>query len=81
MIQVVINGRFRHLTKGAHELELDVGNIRQLFAALAQRYPALGPRLEEGVAVAINGEIFQEGLLEPIPPDAEVHIIPMIVGG
>jgi hypothetical protein len=33
------------------------------------------------VAVAIDGEIFQDALLEPIPPGAEVHLMPQIGGG
>ena len=31
--------------------------------------------------IAIDGEIFQDAWLEPIPPEAEVHVIPQIVGG
>ncbi len=81
MINVQINGRFRHLTGGAGQLEIEAATIRQLFRELEKRYPAIGPHLGEGIAVAINGEIFQDGWLEPIPPDAEVHIIPMVVGG
>jgi hypothetical protein len=37
--------------------------------------------LAEGVAIAIDGEIFQDAWLEPIPPESEVHVIPQIVGG
>ena len=76
-----MNGRFRHLTGGEHEFELEVSNVRQLMRVLAERHPALAPHLDEGIAVAINGEIIQDGWLEPIPEDAEVHVIPMIVGG
>lgn len=73
MVKVQINGRFRHLTGGAGQVELEAGNIRQLFKGLEQRYPALGPHLNEGIAVAINGEIFQDGWLEPIPPDSTLR--------
>jgi hypothetical protein len=33
------------------------------------------------VAVAIDGQIYQETLLEPIGPDSEVFILPQIAGG
>ncbi len=33
------------------------------------------------VAVAIDGEIFQDTWFEPIGPDAEVHLLPKIAGG
>ena len=37
--------------------------------------------LEEGVAVAIDGQIYQDTLLEPIGPDSEVYLLPQIAGG
>jgi hypothetical protein len=46
-------------TGGGRELELDAQNIRQLLRALGERYPSLEPHLKDGVAVAIDGEIFQ----------------------
>ena len=33
------------------------------------------------MAVAIDGQIYQETLLEPIGPDSEVFILPQIAGG
>jgi molybdopterin synthase sulfur carrier subunit len=58
-----------------------VSSIRQLLRLLGERYPALAPHLEEGVAVAIDGEIYQDAWLEPIQPESEVHVIPKIAGG
>lgn len=81
MVRVVLSGNLRHLTGGESEFEVEAGNIGQLFRVLGQRYPDLEPHLEEGVAVAIDGQIFQEALFEPIPPDAEVHLMPQIAGG
>jgi hypothetical protein len=45
---------------------------------LGERWPDLRAHLKNGVA--IDGEIFQDAWLEPIPPDSEVHVIPQIVG-
>ena len=81
MIRVVLTGNLRRLVGGASEIELEAGTIGQLFRALGARYPGIAPHLEEGVAVAIDGEIFQDALFEPIPPDAEVHLMPQIAGG
>jgi len=33
------------------------------------------------VAVAIDGTIYQDALLEPIGPESEVFILPQIAGG
>ena len=81
MARVVLNGNLRRFSGGESDFELDVGNVRQLFAALGARYPEMAPHLEEGIAVAIDGEIFQDALFADIGPDSEVHIIPKIAGG
>jgi hypothetical protein len=38
-------------------------------------------RIDEGVAVSINGEIYRDSWGEKIPPDAEVFLLPRIAGG
>lgn len=80
MAKVTLNGNLKQYTGGVAELELDVGNIRQLHRALADRFPELAPHLES-VAVAIDGQIYQEVLLEPIAPGSDVHVLPQIAGG
>ena len=52
-----------------------------LVAALEARFPGFSQSLEAGMAVAIDGEIYQTPLLEPISPDSEVHFLPLIGGG
>ncbi len=81
MARVVLTGNLRQFTGGETEVELEAGNVRQLFRALGARYPNLKPHLEAGLAVAIDGQIYQDAWLEPIPPDAEVHLLPQIAGG
>ena len=81
MARVVLTGNLRKFTGGETEVELEAGNVRQLFRALGERYPDLKPHLDAGLAVAIDGQIYQDAWLEPIPPDAEVHLLPQIAGG
>ena len=81
MARVVLIGNLVQLTGGVAEFQLSATSVRQLFQQLAERHPALGPHLEEGVAVAIDGQIYQDALLEPIGPDSEVFILPQIAGG
>jgi len=79
--RVVLNGNLRRFSAGTSEFDLDVNDVRQLFAQLGERYPQLAPHLQEGIAVAIDGEIFQDALFAAIGPDSEVHVIPKIAGG
>ncbi len=81
MPRVVLTGNLRRFAEGQGELEIEAGTVRQLFDLLAERYPALRPHLDSGLAVAIDGQIYQDAWLEPIPPDAEVHLLPQIAGG
>ena len=81
MVQVVINGNLRQFTGGENELELQADTIRQLLRQLAERHPGLKPHLEDGIAVAIDGTIYQDAWLEPIPAGSEVHLMPKIAGG
>ena len=81
MAHIVLIGNLRQFTGGVTEFELDVDSVQQLFRKLGQKFPELAPHLEHGLAVAIDGQIYQDAILIPIPPAAEVHILPAIAGG
>jgi hypothetical protein len=81
LARIVLSSTFAPYTDGVLELELDVTNVRQLFLALGERYPELRDHLEAGIAVAIDGEIYQDALLQPIARDSEVILISKIAGG
>lgn len=81
MARVVLSGNLKQYTGGETEFDLDADTVRKLFRLLGERYPTLAPHLEEGVAVAIDGQIYQDAWLEEIQPDSEVHIVPQIAGG
>ena len=81
MAHVVLIGNLRQYTGGVTELEVQAATVRQLFLKLGETFPALAPHLEDGLAVAIDGQIYQDSLLEPIGADSSVHILPQIAGG
>ncbi len=80
-MKVVLVGNLVQLTGGVAEFHLSASTVKQLFRQLTELHPALERHLEEGVAVAIDGQIFQDALLEPIGADSEVFILPQIAGG
>ena len=81
MIRVVLIGNLVQFAGGTAEFELEAGTVQHLFRALSERHPGIKPHLEEGLAVAIDGQIYQDALLQPIPPGSEVHLLPAIGGG
>lgn len=81
MAHVVLIGNLRQYTGGVTSLDLEARSIRHLFQLLGAQFPELAPHLEDGLAVAIDGQIYQDALLEPIAEGSEVHILPQIAGG
>ena len=81
MARIALSSALAPYTDGVLELELEVANVRQLFQALGERFPELRALLETGIAVAIDNEIYQDALLQPIARDSEVILITKIAGG
>ena len=82
MANVIINREIaRQYTDGQTDIEVTSDNIRAVIRELDARFPGLGQVLRTDMAVAIDGEIYQHVLLEPVGPDSEVAFIPAIEGG
>lgn len=81
MATVVFSAELRRHTGGVSSAEVGAGAIRDVIAELARRWPALGAVLARGVAVAIDGEIISDPMLEPVGARSEVHFLPQIGGG
>jgi molybdopterin converting factor small subunit len=71
----------RRFTGGKAELEVAATTFRRLVLELEARYPGLGRQVEEGMAVAIDGEIFQDAYAAELRPESEIVLIPKIAGG
>lgn len=81
MARVVLTGGLRRFTGGTSEVEVDAPDVRALIRALEERFPGIGPHIEESMSIAIDGDIIQQPLLESIGPDSEIHFLPPISGG
>ena len=71
----------RRFAGGQIELEVEANTFRRMVLELDRRFPGLGLQIEESMAVAIDGEIFQDAYLAPLNPDSEIYLIPKIGGG
>jgi len=82
MPKVTITGDAgRRFTGGKAELEVAATTFRRLVLELESRYPGLGKQVEEAMAVAIDGEIFQDAYTAELHQDSEIVLIPKIGGG
>ena len=66
---------------GETEIEVAGATVRAIVRALEARHPGLGAAIVQGMAIAIDGEIYQDPYLEPVAADSEVFILPKIGGG
>ena len=82
MPHVVISGMAaRRFTGGQTEFDVEADTVHRMIRELDRRYPGLGHQIDEGMAVAIDGEIFQDAYFEKLSPYSEVFLIPKIGGG
>ncbi|MEY4784048.1 MAG: hypothetical protein RIR41_1983 [Pseudomonadota bacterium] len=61
--------------------EVEARTVRALMRELEARFPGLGEFVEDQMALAIDGEIFQDALGVEIGADSEIVLIPKIAGG
>jgi molybdopterin converting factor small subunit len=82
MPRVVLAGMAaRRFTGGQSEFEVAADTVRRMITELDRRFPGLGQQIDESMAVAINGEIYQDAYMARLEPDSEVVLIPKIGGG
>jgi molybdopterin synthase sulfur carrier subunit len=76
-------------TGGKERVRVSGGTVRQLVNNLEQEFPGIKAVLYDeeednimpGVAVIIDGETSQLGILEKVNEDSEVHFLPALGGG
>ena len=80
MARVHLPSGLTAFTDGVSDVEIDASRVADLLAALATRFPRLASQLDE-IAVAVDGEIYQQPGYQPLRSDSEVHLVPRIAGG
>ncbi len=77
------------ITGGHKTVRVAGASVRQVINNLETEYPGVRERLCDengidllpGIAVIIDGETSQLGLLERVEEDSEVHFLPALGGG
>ncbi len=81
MIDVRLGATFRSMAGARQSFPVEAANVMQLLKRLEETYPELAPVLGRGVAVAIDGRVYRDSLLQPVPDGAEVYLMPRVAGG
>jgi len=87
MAIVHIPNHMRRATNGAATVELPGGKLGRVIDALLVAQPGLRAeimlegRVRPDISIAINSTMTENGLLEDVPDDAEIHLVPAIGGG
>lgn len=81
MARVILPKPLAEITGGQLEFEIEATNVRALIRELDRMFPGVDELLSGQVAVAIDGEIMSDPLLEPLQSDMEVHFLPRVGGG
>lgn len=88
MAIVFIPSLMRDLTDGSEKVAVEGLTLRQVINALEAAYPGMKERLmdtegriQDGLAVAIDGETTHLGLIERVKETSEIHFIPAVGGG
>jgi molybdopterin converting factor small subunit len=68
-------------TGGAAEFDVAAGSVQSMIRELEARFPGLGDYVGRRMAIAIDGEIFQDADAATLSESSEVCLIPKIGGG
>jgi molybdopterin converting factor small subunit len=81
MPEVELFGGLRDSVGGAQTVNVEGKTIAELFENLVKKYPPMQERIDQGIAVAIDGVVYRDDWQQPIPKGAEVVLITRIAGG
>ena len=82
MATVVLQPAFaRRYTEGVTSIDVIAADYQALIEALDERYPGFAEAVAARVAVAIDGEIFHDPLLQAVGPASEVYFLPLLEAG
>jgi len=80
MAKVMFSNELQQFT-GEPSTSVHVRDYRSLITALCEQYVDLDRGLLTEMAVAIDGVIIVDPLLEPIGEDSEIHFLHFVAGG
>ena len=81
MVNVCFISSYRRALGGAEALEIEATTLRELMRILVAKYPRMQSHIDDGIVLAINGEVYRDNLDVEIEDGSEVYLMPRIQGG
>ncbi len=84
---VLVPSLLRPLTGGQRQVRVAGSTLAEVVDSLEAGYPGIkericdGDRIQPSLSLAVDGEVTQIGLLQPVSADSEIQILPAISGG
>lgn len=78
---VQVWGSMKPHTGGEGIVTLDGETVGALLRDLVERYPGVEAQAADGIAVSIDGRIYQNSHEQPVPEGAEIVLLPRLKGG
>ena len=84
---VFIPSQLREITGGQAQIEVPGATVREVIAALEERFPGIRERLcKEGelspaLQVSVDHVFSRQGIAAKVKPASEVHFLPVFGGG
>jgi molybdopterin converting factor small subunit len=80
MATVFLPSGLTAFTNGVDTVEIEASHVVDMMTALVDRFPDLAHQLDD-IAVAVDGEIYQQPGYQPLSARSEVHLVPRVAGG
>ncbi|MCB1696284.1 MAG: MoaD/ThiS family protein [Halioglobus sp.] len=81
MVNVRFISSFRPALGGADGLQIEATTLRELMRIVVAKYPRMQGHIDDGIVLAINGEIYRDNWDVEIQAGSEVYLMPRIQGG
>jgi molybdopterin converting factor small subunit len=81
MVNVCFISSYRPAFGGAEALEIEATTLRELMRIIVAKYPRMKSHIDDGIVLAINGEVYRDNLDVEIQGGSEVYLMPRIQGG
>ncbi len=80
-VEVHLWSALRRHAEGRETVEVEAGTIGEMLAALRRDWPGLGPAIEAGVSVSVDGRIIAGSESEPLAEGQEIWLMQRLKGG